>query len=133
MGSRLLRISVVATLALSLSWSCASGNKYKPEPMPPRVQDGAGDKRAAMRGAAPPQLQLEVEHERWNYEAAQQVKEAEQEKKAAATKKANAPTPPATNATGVAGQSGAATQPGAPTPPGATLQLPPAAAPAPGK
>jgi hypothetical protein len=108
MWSGALRMSVVATLALSVS--CAAGNKYKPEPMPPRVQDGASDKRAAMRSAAPHQLQLEVEHERWNYEAAEQVKEVEQEKKAAAAKKAAAPTPP-----------------------GATPQPPPAAPPAPGK
>jgi hypothetical protein len=122
MWSGMLRMSVVGTLALALS--CASGNKYKAEPMPPRVQDGAPDKKAAMRAAAPHELQLEVEHERWNYEAAEQVKEVEQNK-AAKAKKA-APPPPA-KAVGVMGPSGAA------TPPGATPQPPAGAVPAPVK
>lgn len=120
-----MRLSLVAALALS----CAAGNKHKPEAMPPRVPDGAGDKRAAMRAAAPPELGLEVEHERWNYEAAQEVKDVEAEKKAAASKPAPAPT----KAIGFTGQPGAATQPGAPPQPGATPQPPPAAAPAPVK
>jgi hypothetical protein len=122
-----LRMAAVATMALAVS--CGAGNKYKPEPMPPRVQDGASDKRAAMRSAAPHQLQLEVEHERWNYEAAQQVKEAEQEKKAAAANKSASPPPPA-KAAGIMGPPGAGSQPAAPTPAGATPQAPPAAAPA---
>lgn len=128
MPSWVLRSSVVATLALSLSWSCASGNKYKAPPMPPRVEDGAPDKRAAMRAAAPHELELEVEHERWNYEAAEQVKEVEQANKAAAAKKA---APPPAQSAGATGQPGAAPQPGAPTHPGATPQLPPPATPAP--
>ena len=122
-------MSVVATLALS--FSCGSGNKYKAPPMPPRVEDGAPDKRAAMRAAAPHELQLEVEHERWNYEAAEQVKEVEQQNQAAKAKKA-APPPPPAKAVGAMGPTGAATQPVVPTPPGATPQQPPAAAPAPG-
>ena len=126
MWSGFLRMSVVAMLALAPS--CASGNKYKPPPMPPRVEDGAPDKRAAMRSAAPHELELEVEHERWNYEAAEQVKEVEQANKAAAAKKAAAP--PA-KSVGVMGQPGAAPQPGAPAQPGATPSPPPAAAPAP--
>jgi hypothetical protein len=128
MWSGMLRMSVVATLALS----CASGNKYKPEPMPPRVQDGAPDKLAAQRAAAPHQLQLEAEHERWGYEAAQQVKDVEQENKAAKAKKAAPPPPPPAKAVGVTGPPGASSQPAAPTPPGATPQPPPAVAPAPG-
>ena len=122
-------MSVVATMALVLS--CAAGNKYKPEPMPPRVKDGAPDKLAAQRAAAPHQLQLEVEHERWNYEAAAQVKEVQQERKAAATNKA-VPTPPPAKAAGIMGPPGASSQPAAPTPPGATPQPPPGAATAPG-
>ena len=122
-------MSVVATLALSVS--CGSGNKYKAEPMPPRVQDGAPDKRAAMRAAAPHELELEVEHERWNYEAAAQVKEVENEKKAAKAKKAAQPPPPA-NAIGPMGPSGTAVPPGPPTPPGATPQPPPPATTVPG-
>ena len=82
-SSAVTRLSLVAALALS----CAAGNKHRPEPMPPRVPDGAGDKRAALRAAAPPELGLEVEHERWNYEAAQEVKDVEQERKAAAANK----------------------------------------------
>jgi hypothetical protein len=124
MWSGMLRMSGVGTLALALS--CASGAKYKPEPMPPRVQDGAPDKRAAMRAAAPHELELEVEHERWNYEAAEQVKDVEKEKKAAAAAKKAAP--PA-KAVGVMGPSGDGTQPGAP----ATPQSPPGATPAPAK
>ena len=124
MRSWVLRSSVVATLALSLS--CASGNKYKAPPMPPRVEDGAPDKRAAMRAAAPHELELEVEHERWNYEAAEQVKDVEKEKKAAAAAKKAAP--PA-KAVGVMGPSGDGTQPGAPM----TPQPPPGATPTPAK
>jgi hypothetical protein len=125
-SSAVTRLSLVAALALS----CAAGNKHRPEPMPPRVPDGAGDKRAALRAAAPPELGLEVEHERWNYEAAQEVKDVEQERKAAAANKAAAP---AAKSVGVTGQPGAATPPASPTRPGATPQPPPAAAPAPVK
>jgi hypothetical protein len=121
-----LRLSAVATLALS----CAAGSKMKPEPMPPRVQDGAGDRKAALRSAAPHGLQLEAEHERWNYEAAQEVKDVEQERKAAAAAKKAAP--PA-KSVGVIGQPDGGTPPGSPTQPGATPQPPPAAAPAPVK
>ena|SRR5688572_3532315 len=131
------RLSVIASLALS----CATGAKHKPQPMPPRVQDGAPDKLAAQRAAAPSSLQLEVEHERWGYEAAKEVKDVEQERKAAAAAKKAAP--PA-KSVGVLGQPGAPAQPGAtltppsgaPAPqPGATPQPqpPPAVAPAPVK
>ena len=128
-----MRLSVSATLALALS--CGAGNKYKAPPMPPRVEDGAPDKRAAMRSAAPHELELEVEHERWNYEAAAQVKEVEEANKAAAAK----PAPPPAKSVGVMGPAGATTQPGASAKPdasakpGATPQPPPAAAPAPVK
>lgn len=106
--SNVRRLSLMAALALS----CATGNKLKREPPPPRVQDGAPDKLAAQRAAAPPSLQLEAENERWGYEAAGEMKEWEKEKKAAAAKKA---TPPAAKSVGVTGQPGAT--PATPTPP----------------
>jgi hypothetical protein len=103
------RLGLIAAVALS----CATGNKLKPEPPPPRVQDGAPDKLAAQRAAAPQSLQLEVEHERWGYEAAGEMKEWEKEKNAAAAKKA---TPPTAKSVGVTGQPPGAT-PAQPTPP----------------
>jgi hypothetical protein len=93
---RLSRLQVLVG-ALAMVVSCATTPK-RSESAASRDKSSASEKVAAQRAAAPPELQLEQDDERWGIEAARERKrqkdEAKTREQAASTSKGVDITPP---------------------------------------